>query len=275
MMFNKLGGAILAFSLTLAVAPAAAEPIDQAALARTVERGRLMYRLDQAAWVSTDEMVRRLPNRRELGVAGWIVEPHGDEMRSTYYALKDEGPVAVFIVDSRGNRVVESHAVAAADAALNAGQRRMIAARGVATAQTVMRCTSGPMNSIVIPPGPDDAPDAPIDVYILSSQVTTGEVPFGGHQLFRIDSNGKVVARRQFTKACMNMPTPPKDAKGVAGLIVTHLLDTTPTEIHVFSSQAIGAPVFVGAPDKLPPGKTFRIWQADARAITLIQDIKP
>jgi hypothetical protein len=47
-------------------------------------------------------------------------------------------------------------------------------------------------------------------------------------------------------------------------LMVTHLLDPTPTEIHVFSSFVAHMPVAVGTKDG-------RVWWVDRTDISLIQ----
>jgi hypothetical protein len=65
----------------------------------------------------------------------------------------------------------------------------------------------------------------------------------GGAYRVETDWRGsRVLSKRAFSKACIPMPTGP-DA---ASVVVTHLLDPHPTEIHVFLSLLSSQPIFVG-----------------------------
>lgn len=271
-MFSIIRAAPLIFGLALA-GQATGQAVDQAALKRIGERGHQMFLLDEAAWVSTDEMLRKLPDPGKAGVRGWIVEPQGDHLRSTYYGDKKGQPVAVFVADTRGKTIVGSHLVQSNnEAKLTPLQLRMVAALNVVRRQPIASCTPGRPNTIVIPP---QAVDEPIDVYVLSVQAKADEYPFGGHRLFHIDQNGSVVAQRDFTKACLNMSRAPSAEGRPVSLFVTHLLDPTPTEIHVFTSEAAGLPVLVGTPIALPADpKKFRVWKVEGPSITMVQDIQ-
>ena len=230
----------------------------------------MIYVLDEAAWVSTDEMMRKLPDPRGEGVAGWIVEHQADHLHSIFYRLNDQQPVAVFIADTRGRAVLSSKTLGPQDEArLTPVQTRMVQARETAARQPAMRCTDGPMNTVVIPP---QSEAQPVEVYVLSAQVRTNEYPFGGHQLFRIDGKGEVISQRKFTNGCLNMTRPPPGSSQPLAMFVTHLLDTTPTEIHVFTSRAAGLPVYVGTPVPAPANtKDHRVWKVDGGTISLME----
>ncbi|HEX8261615.1 MAG TPA: hypothetical protein VF547_01950, partial [Allosphingosinicella sp.] len=82
--------------LSLLVATAAAEPSDseEAKLRAAVERGTLLFELDRAAWVTTDDMLERF-GRRDMPIKGWVTERDGaDGYRVTYYGDGPGGPVA-------------------------------------------------------------------------------------------------------------------------------------------------------------------------------------
>jgi hypothetical protein len=52
---------------------------------------------------------------------------------------------------------------------------------------------------------------------------------------------GQVTSQRGFTKSCIEL-----DKSGnTAGLMITHLLDHTPTEVHVYWSLWAGLPIYV------------------------------
>ena len=75
---------------------------------------------------------------------------------------------------------------------------------------------------------------------------------------------GKAGPIRAFTKSCSAVPIDSPKAKDAKSpiLTITHLLDPTPTEIHVFSSLVARMPVMVAT-------GTRKIWAVDGdRAIT-------
>jgi len=253
---------------------ARSEAGDEVALKQASERGHQIFVLDEAAWVSTDELLRKVPNPHEAGIAGWIVEEEPDRLHSTFYRLEGSRGVAAFVADTRGREVLGSHAIGPQDDNhLTPVEARMVQAREVARRQPVMRCTEGGMNTVVIPP---QSAEQPVDVYVLSPQVRRDEYPLGGHQLFRIDERGAVISRRNFTKSCPKLSRAPAGSAQPVGLFVTHLLDTTPTEIHVFTSLAAGLPIFVGAPvSMLPNARAYRVWKVDGARITMERGVQP
>ena len=120
------------------------------------------------------------------------------------------------------------------------------------------------MNSVVLPPR---RPDEPIYVYLLTPQTDGNAVPFGGHYRATVGADGKVSEIRPFTNTCIAMPLkPPKGPKPVA-LVITHLLDDVPTEIHVFSSYVAHMPVMVGTRDG-------RVWAVDRGLIAIVGEVK-
>jgi hypothetical protein len=245
--WRRLGLQLALGFLAATAAHAASADDEAAALRKSAERGDQIYRLDQAAWVSTDELLQHVSKARMQGIAGWIVEEASDHLHVIYYRLEGDRPVAAFTADTKGRRVVASHVVVDGEnAELTPVQLRMAQALEVAKKQSVARCTEGRMNYVVIPP---TGSEGPVSVYVLSAQVKADEYPFGGHYRFEIGSDGKVVSSRSFTKACFNMERPPGSGKsGPVALVLTHLLDPYPTEIHVFMSRAIGLPVVVAVP---------------------------
>jgi hypothetical protein len=78
-----------------------------------------------------------------------------------------------------------------------------------------------------------------------------------------VGADGRVVNERPFARSCLMMGGPaaaaaPRGARPV-GMVVTHLLDPVPTEIHVFTSLAARMPILVGAGG--------RGWQVDGARI--------
>ena len=239
---------------------------DNAALKFASERGRQIFLLDEAGWVSSDEMLRKVPDPGAVGIAGWIVEQAPDHLHSIFYRMRDNIPAAVFVADTRVRTVRSSKLLGPNDdSRMTPAEVRMAQAREVTKHQSPMRCTDGQMNTVVIPP---PAVDQPVEVYVMSAQVRRDEYPLGGHQVFRIDGKGEVVSTRRFTKGCLNVSPDPSAKEKTVSLYVTHLLDTTPTEIHVFTSLSARLPIFVDTPKSLSPGAgSHQLWNVDGESI--------
>jgi hypothetical protein len=240
------------------------------ALRRAAERGDLIYDLDQAGSVSTDELLKQLPDPASSGIAGWIVEARGDRLDVTYYRSDHDRYTAAFTAQVQGKAVVASHMLAAGEnARLTPVEIRMIQAREIAKRQNVQPCTAGAMNTVVLPPA---APDDPISVYVLTAQVKTGEYPAGGHYEFDINAQGDVVSSRKFTYSCLSLSSRAPGGSTPAGLVLTHMLDVTPTEIHVYLSKLSRLPVYVLTPVSRPASSdAHRIWAVNGDRIELVQ----
>lgn len=238
---------ILLASLAFLLPALAMAPDEEAAIDRASQRGRLIYELDRAAWVTTDEMNKspdRIPTKADTG--GWVVERNGDELVVTYWESTG-GKVSPFFIGTveRGNVISSRFVDASEHLALTPDQLRIISAvRTAATTIDQPTCTGGHYNTVAIPPaGPHD----PIDVYFLTPQVTADAFPFGGHHLVAVGGDGGQ-SRRDFTKTCLTLAPyeqgAPVDSK-TTSLTVSHILDPTPTEIHVFMSYSARLRVFV------------------------------
>ena len=82
---------IAAFALLLVLfaaspAPAVSQtPEEQVELGRVLERGRLLFEIDRAAWVTTDDLRRRVGDVARAGVSGWTVERAGNGYDVVYF----------------------------------------------------------------------------------------------------------------------------------------------------------------------------------------------
>lgn len=252
------------FSLLIALclaAPALAQtPEERAQLDWAVQRGQLLFEIDRAAWVTTDDLQRRVRDFRSQGIGGWTVERDGRAFVVTYYAGQGDARAAVYRGRVENRRVVSREVFrAGARPLLTPFQRRLADARGAIARLGRRPCSPAPFNAAVIPP---EAPDAPIHVYALTAQTEANTFPFGGHYRLTLTPAGEIGSQRDFTRACLNMATP--RGQRVAGLAVSHLLDQVPTEIHVFLSIWIGLPVFVGT------SEPQRVWEVTGARIELI-----
>lgn len=244
----------------------ALSPAEQAQLREVARRGALLYAYDQAAWHGTDDMVAKLPDFQSR-VGGWIVDGPAQAPELVFFDKEGKGPV--YVARFRDGKLVSAEVAVAGTGELSAPRRQLIAARKAALdalAKSGSRgCSEAPMNSVVLPPA---APGEPTLVYVLTPQRVMDAFPFGGHFLIPVDPFGRAGPIRRFTNSCLEMSLKdlPKGGEP-ASLVVTHLLDPVPTEIHVFSSLAAHLPVMVGTRDG-------RIWSVDGAAIRLIGTTK-
>jgi hypothetical protein len=238
---------IVTLLAALASNASAQQDTQSEALARASSRGALLYAYDQAAWHGTDDMLTKLKDpSNEVG--GYIVDGPVTAPRLIFFDKAGHG--AVYIATFSGNRLVEGHVLSGdEDRTLSPLDQRMILAVGAARTAiskdgNVRPCASRPFNTVVLPP---ESSDGPVPVYFLTPQVVTNTVPFGGHFEIDVDAQGNAGNVRQFSKSCFDMPTSaslPAGAKPES-LVVTHLLDPVPTEIHVFNSLVLRMPVMV------------------------------
>lgn len=210
---------------------------DQGAIDRAETRGQLIYDLDWAAWVTTDDLKpneSKLPKDIEAG--GWVVEQKDGGFRVTYYVVRGGRTGVVYVGNVKDGKVISSAFIERDWPAPTPEQARMIAAletaRGERIAKGMNGCTPGAMNSVVIPPA---SPADPIDVYFLSP-LTETEIPAGGHYLIRVSAAGSAILSRAFSKSCLNMDMSQLPKGSTAVVTMNHLLDPTPTEIHIFTS---------------------------------------
>src|SRR3990167_3900743 len=103
-------------------------------------------------------------------------------------------------------------------------------------------CANARFNTIVLPTEADGS----VPVYFLTPQTETALFPFGGHFEVDVASDGTISNTRAFTHGCIALQAPSQDSGSKpAALVITHLLDPIPTEIHVFEQLYTGVPVFV------------------------------
>jgi hypothetical protein len=245
--------------------PAVSEA-EQQAIRDASARGVLLYAYDQAAWHGTDEMMTKLPDARSK-VGGWIVDGPAEAPELVFFDKDKAAPHTLFVADFRNGKLVSSRVAAPGEPALSPERRRLIAARAAALealkAKGFQRCSAQAMNTVVLPP---PAADGNTYVYLLTPQPDMNTIPFGGHYRVAVGPDGTPGEIRPFTNSCIAMSArPPAGAKSAA-LVITHLLDPVPTEIHVFSSLVAHVPVMVATKDG-------RIWAVDGGRIAPVGKI--
>lgn len=260
MRLSKLVLAAAVFSLAPPAATQSPSPIqEQQQIAQAVERGRLLYAYDQAAWHGTDDFRKRSPDLMSK-TCGRVVTGSADAADLAFVDCSHK--FALYRARFVDGRLSSGVIVEGTDRAplsqleqqlLVSGNRGLEAFRKAKSAT----CSKQQPNFVVLPP---TGPGQPALVYLLSPQPGTDILPLGGHHRVEVRPDGSTGTVRPFTKACLTLSTkPPSGSKAVA-LWTLHLLDLTPTEIHVFTSLAGKVPLFVGTRDKA-------IWRVDGRTI--------
>jgi len=245
---------LLSFAFLSAVPAAAQTAEERAQLDWAQQRGRLLYEIDRAAWVTTDDLRARIPDLAASGIRGWTVEREGSGYQVIFYAGEGDARVAAYRARVVNNRVVTAEVIAPGSRPpLTLLQRRLADARGAVARLGQQPCAQAPFNVAVIPP---ERLDAPIDVYALTPQTNARVFPFGGHYRATIAPSGEILSQRGFMRSCFNAPLPPEGERPAA-LFLTHLLDPTPSEIHVFMSIWMDVPVIVGT------SEPRRLWQVN------------
>jgi hypothetical protein len=261
-----LAAALAAAPVAAAAAPARISDAEAAAVQLAGSRGTLIYAYDQAAWHGTDDMIAKMPKAAET-VGGWIVDGPSDAPEIVFYDRDPTGPHALYTARFKDGKLASSRVLTAADdRTLSAARLAMITAREAAakalkTAQ-VNRCKEQPFNTVVLP----GTGAEPALVYFLSPQTSKDAIPMGGHYRVEVAADGKTKLR-PFTKSCLEMPFA-EAGKKPGALVVSHLLDPTPTEVHVFSSLAAGLPIYVATPE----GR--RIWVVNGTRVDLLDKDK-
>lgn len=220
-------------------------PADEAsALQASLDRGQDMYLYDQAAWHTSDALLEDIPDPSAAGVRGWVVTEVKTGHQVTYWKPAGDSFEAVYSAVYDGKAVADRTIHNAASATLSELQLSLIRAGQVPNAGELTRCSNKPFNTVIMPSRKNNGS---IYVYYLVPQSTLSEIPLGGHFRFEV-LDGEVVGERKFTNSCISLGIPKaKGGKTPAGLVVSHLLDPIPTEIHVFSTYAAKLPIFVMA----------------------------
>ncbi|QDH70765.1 hypothetical protein [Marilutibacter alkalisoli] len=232
-------------------------PPDQeaAALKEAEATGLAIYRHDHAAAVATDAALKIRAFKKDKRVRGWITEEQDGLIAVTFI---EQSPAALYrVVVSGAGDIVGDVDVLESPQPLTEFEAAAVAARSAAIASEFQPC-SDKYNSVVLPSG-DDAPDK-WTVYLLPGTTKGNVVPIGGTYRMRT-VDGAVVESRGFTRTCIALQSDP----GAAGMMITHLLDSIPTEAHVFWSLWARSPLYVAT----PPNGT--IWSIESGEITLVK----
>jgi hypothetical protein len=242
-------GSLFAAALLSAAAFAQEEPsIPQelaAAAAESERLGELIYRHDQAAWLATDAALTLKEFKKDKRVRGWIVEEGEQGLEVSFVGAPGDAPPDALYRALISTNGMLSGPIDTLDPPqpLTPTELAIFNARKVALATPLELCAKK-YNTVVFPGVHGE--ETTWAVYLLPGTTDAAEVPAGGN--YRVDvafDGSRVVSTRPFTKACVNLRKESEGGTEVAGLMLTHLLDPAPTEIHVFLSLLHKVPLWV------------------------------
>jgi hypothetical protein len=221
------------------------------AVERANRIGWQIYLHDFAAARATDALFEHKALPADTRVRGWLTETleAGEDAGIDVTFIGEEAgkALALYRVEvAAGDRPIEYQALTPA-APLTDVQAAAWKARATAEQALGKRTDlcGERYNPVVLPantPGIDG-----IRVYMLAATTQPDLMVAGGHFLYEFTSDGaRLKSERAFTRACIDMPIKEDPAKGkLQALTLTHLLDPTPTEIHVFLGRNYGKSLYL------------------------------
>ena len=247
---------VLPFALALMVAilaPALAADRDDDAPSKPVPEalrpavseaeawGARIYLHDRAAWLVTDALFEsRRGEAMKPRLGGWVTEDTTDGVR-VIFVSNDATPVRLYEQEMRRDERL-GKAVFESPEPLTAEHLAQMRARETAGSQSFKPACAERYNAVSLKDGDGWR------VYLMPGFSKVGVIPTGGYHRFQIDASGtRVTATRAFSRGCLDIEDDAGDgARGRPVMtVVTHSLDPSPTEVHVFTSFHLRVPTAV------------------------------
>jgi hypothetical protein len=210
--------------------------------------GARLFIHDVAAWRATDELMGRSVMERDPRLRGWLTDEidGGEIIVVTFIGEEDGRPMALYRVNVPTVDGSPRYEALKQAQPLKASQLARWKAR-VAAMEALPpqdRCSSN-YNTVVLPF--DSASGDLLRVYLFAATEKSAVMVTGGHFRYEFSADGeRLINRRAFTKSCLEVSTKPAgDGKELEGVFLTHPLDPTPTEVHVFLSRSLGTPIYL------------------------------
>jgi hypothetical protein len=234
-----LCGILLGVQISGAVLAADAYPAEFTnAVRRAEEIGARLHLHDWAAARATDILVERKFMESDPRIRGWLTDEfdEGDSIGVvvTFVGEVDGRDMSLYRIrlPTRGESAFEK---LQPEIPLDDSQLARLRARSDALRLLEERkdlCGEA-YNTVVLPAVP--ATGDRILVYMLAATTQSKALVVGGHHLYEYSADGaKLLSDRAFTRGCMEMRIP--EGK-VEAMSLTHLLDGSPTELHVFLNR--------------------------------------
>ncbi len=229
----------------------------QAAAKAAENAGARIYRLDRAAWLATDALREHSEDLLKK-TRGWITAEYPGGVRVTFLD-GEASPHAIYRIDVSDSGGLSNQKTGISEP-LTAEEIAQNKARKLAFGQAWLQCAPTYNSSILVSP-------EGFSVYLSPGFQREGYYQAGGYHLYRIDPSGeRVLSQRPFSRGCIELSDAAQDELDGArplAMMITHLLDPQPTEVHVFLSMHASIPLMVGTVDN------GRLWKVEHGAISL------
>jgi hypothetical protein len=230
-------------------------------LAWATARGQEIHRHDMLGWWATDILLDELDSER-LDPAhldqmrGWVVEADGQFGGEVHFLVERGGELRrALTVRCDGSGPHGCALEVLAPTALSEAQAARVRALMTARAHPAFEPTSPNYNHVVLP-----AEDSRWWVYFIAATTEPELLMLGRHYRFLVSADGeRVLESRAFSKTAIVIdPRTKPDGDGeLTGVVVSHLLDDIPTEMHVWAALNYGIAIGVAAADR-------SLWTVDA-----------
>jgi len=242
-----IAAAPLLFVATVACAQQLPDPSgeDPARLRSAESLGLRLYRHDRAASLATDAVQANRKYRKVKRVGGWITEARESAILVSFIDKGDPEQASLLYQVEVSDGSDGAGKVRAFDPPETAttSQRNAARARHTATGFDFAPCTQR-YNTVVLPTIADGMPGW--NVFLLPSTTDAKVIPFGGAYRLELDAEGRTVTNsRTYTRSCLDFTRNKPRGAEEAALVMTHVLDPVPTEVHVMLNLQIGTPVIV------------------------------
>jgi len=186
-------------------------------------------------------MLNDIRNPAEKGIRGWVVNDVEKGLEVVFYRPIDDGFEAVWSGIYDGKKVRQKTEYTSGARILTDLESAKAVASGLPATEEMQRCSEKPFNTVVFPTGKQDGS---LYVYYLVPQESLDTMPFGGHYRYEV-KDGEISGSRKFTNSCITLGNRGSNGEKVVAATVSHSLDPTPTEIHVFAMFALDLSVAV------------------------------
>lgn len=243
----------LALAGSLGLTPVFAESTPhQDEIVAAEANGRMMHLHARAIAAVREAMREDREMRRDRRIAGEITE--GRDGRIVVTVLDDDSSAIYRATVSPDGTLQTPVVTVSSPGELSTFESGAALARATAIAFDAPRCGKH-YDTIVFPSSESDE----WVVYLLPQPVR-GSVPIGGS--YRLETKaGNVVAGRPYTRTCISLAPGGRSV----GMMITHLLDPVPTDVHVFWSLREGKPFYVAATEG-------GLWKIENGRISAMED---
>jgi hypothetical protein len=222
---------------------------EASAVQLAIGRGELLYAYNQAAWHATDAMVAASKedgsyDRVMKTGSGYVIKGDASAPTVSFYDRSDPPKVFFRARMSDGGTKIASRQMITPPEFATVNQQKFVQERSAiiqaASAARLGICAHATPNYAILPSIGNQGRVG----YVMTPQMEPKSFPMGGHYRFDLQ-DGRAVNHRAFTKSCMTIALPPDNKDKPRLLTVTHLLDETPTELHVFTMLSAQLPLVV------------------------------